>query len=57
MAAVALALGAVATSLGLGPAVNLGAAVNTLLSIATPVRALATRADGLTSLGAGYERS
>jgi predicted MFS family arabinose efflux permease len=45
MAAVALVLGAVATAWGLGLAVKLGAAVITVLSIATFVRALATRAD------------
>jgi predicted MFS family arabinose efflux permease len=45
MAAVALVLGAVATAWGLGLAVKLGAAVITVLSIATFVRALATRGD------------
>ena len=46
MAAVALVLGAVATAWKLGLAVKLGAAVIIVLSIATFVRALATRADG-----------
>jgi MFS family permease len=45
MASVALVLGAVATAWGLGFAVKLGAAVITVLSIATFVRALTTRAD------------
>jgi MFS family permease len=45
MAAVAFVLGAVATVWGLGLAVKLGAAAITVLSIATFVRALATRAD------------
>jgi MFS family permease len=45
MAAVALVLGAVATTWGLGFAVKLGAAVITVMSIGTFVRALATRAD------------
>jgi hypothetical protein len=46
MAAVALALGAVATAWGLRLAVYLGAAVITIMSIATLVLAVASRADG-----------
>jgi MFS family permease len=46
MGAVALALGAVATARGLGLAVDLGAAAITIMSLATLVLAVATRADG-----------
>ena len=45
MAAVALALGAVATSWGLKLAVDLGAVVITIMSIATFVLAVASRVD------------
>jgi MFS family permease len=46
MATVALALGAVATAWGLGLAVDLGAAVITIMSVATFILAVASRADG-----------